>query len=418
MQYDILIIGAGAAGLFAAGKLAEKGFRVALLEATGRAGGRIATLTQNEYGTAIETGAEFIHGGAKFTLELLDKANLNYHRVEGQMVTIQNGVWLTDERPRDELLLSEKLKQIDKDCTIDQFLDKNFPISEFEILRRSVQQFAEGFSLADTGKASARAFQKEWNQMDEVQYRVVGGYQEMINYLLDQCTQFNAAIFINSPVVNVEHAMQQVSVYTSDNKQYTAKKLIVTVSVGVLQSGILQFKPVLSRQDPAIQQLAFGSVIKFLYRFKTPFWEERSRKIGFLLSDELVPTWWTQLPKHSSLLTGWLGGPKAKKAQSLSAKSLHEMALSSLSGIWQIDKNHLQQDLLHYDIISWDNHPYIKGGYSYNTVASQAAKEILQKPVNGTIYFAGEAIYSGDSQGTVEAALGSASSTIELILKE
>lgn len=38
MQYDILIIGAGAAGLFAAGKLAEKGFRVALLEATGRAG--------------------------------------------------------------------------------------------------------------------------------------------------------------------------------------------------------------------------------------------------------------------------------------------------------------------------------------------------------------------------------------------
>ena len=85
MQYDILIIGAGAAGLFAAGKLAEKGFRVALLEATGRAGGRIATLTQNEYGTAIETGAEFIHGGAKFTLELLDKANLNYHRVEGRL---------------------------------------------------------------------------------------------------------------------------------------------------------------------------------------------------------------------------------------------------------------------------------------------------------------------------------------------
>lgn len=240
----------------------------------------------------------------------------------------------------------------------------------------------------------------------------------MINYLLDQCTQFNAAIFINSPVVKIEHAKQQVSVYTSDYKQYTAKKLIVTVSAAVLQSGILQFKPGLSRQDPAIQQLAFGSVIKFLYRFKTAFWEERSRKIGFLLSDELVPTWWTQLPEHSSLLTGWLGGPKAKKAQSLSAKSLHEMALSSLSGIWQIDKNHLQQDLLHHDIICWDNHPYIKGGYSYNTVASQAAKEILQKPVDGTIYFAGEAIYSGDSQGTVEAALGSASTTIELILKE
>lgn len=418
MQFDILIIGAGAAGLFAANQLTEQGYKVGLLEATGRAGGRIATLSPTVFETTVESGAEFIHGEAKLTMEILKKANIKYQPVEGEMTIIQNGVWLMEERGDEFELLTEKIKLLDEDCTIDQFLDRYFPIAEFEMLRRSVQQFAEGFSLADTSKASALAFEKEWKHLDDEQYRVTGGYQQMINYLLEQCIHFNAAVFFNSPVNRVECRNGRVTVYTHDNKQYIAGKLIVTVSAAVLQSGDIQFTPSLGQHEAAIQQLGFGSVLKFLYQFKTPFWEQRSKKAGFLLSNELVPTWWTQLPDHTSLLTGWMGGPKAKKAGSLSKSVLHDKAMNSLSNIWQLDKKLLQRELVHHSIVCWDDHPYIKGGYSYNTITSEKAKEILQEPVNNTIYFAGEAIYSGESQGTVEAALGNAQKVTEIILNK
>jgi monoamine oxidase len=246
------------------------------------------------------------------------------------------------------------------------------------MLRRSVQQFAEGFSLADTSKASVLAFEKELKQRHEEQYRPTGGYHQMINYLLEQCIHFNTNIFFNSPVGRVEHGNRQVNVYTHDNKQYTAEKLIVTVSTGVLQSGDIQFSPSLSRHGAAIQQLGFGSVIKFLYHFKTPFWEEQSKDIGFLLSDEIVPTWWTQFPERSPLLTGWLGGPKASKAGSLSMSVLHDLAINSLSKIWQLDKAFVQRELVHYNIICWDHDPYIRGGYSYNTITSGRQKKFYK----------------------------------------
>lgn len=417
MQFDILVIGAGVSGLFAANKLAEEGYNVGLVEASSNAGGRIATLS-SPFSTKVESGAEFIHGKAPLTMEILKKSGINRLAVEGEMVTIQNRVWLTDAREDEFELFNEKIKLMEEDCTIKQFLDNYFPSTEFELLRTSAQQFAEGFSLADTSRASALAFEKEWKQVEDEQYRVNGGYQQMIDYLLERILHYKTAIFFDSPVTRVEYRNGHVVAYSNNDKQYTAGKLILTVSAGVLQSGDIQFTPSLGKHDAAIQQLGFGSVIKFLYEFKTPFWEQRSKNAGFLLSDETVPTWWTQLPDRSSLLTGWLGGPKAKKAGSLSKNKLHDLAMHSLAGIWQLDKKNLEEELVQYEIICWDDHPFIKGGYSYNTVTSAKAKEILQQPVDDTIYFAGEAVYSGESQGTVEAALGSAHKVIDAILKK
>jgi len=63
--------------------------------------------------------------------------------------------------------------------------------------------------------------------------------------------------------------------------------------------------------------------------------------------------------------------------------------------------------LSHYSITCWSNQPYVKGGYSYNTMQSAHAKKILAEPVNSKLFFAGEAIDDGESQGTVEGALQS-----------
>ena len=201
-----------------------------------------------------------------------------------------------------------------------------------------------------------------------------------------------------------------------DNQKFQANKLIITVSAGVLQSGTIQFKPALTDHAVAMQGLGFGAVIKFLFEFKTDFWKEFDDEIGFLLTDEEIPTWWTQLPAESNLLTGWLGGPNATKKAFEPESSLLQTGLQSLSSIFHMPPAMLREELTNYKIINWLNQPYIKGGYSYNTLQSEKAKEILSAPVNNTIYFAGEAISNSESKGTVESALQSGHDTAKMII--
>ena len=73
MKYDVIIIGAGAAGLSAMRDLAKEGYHVCMLEAAGTAGGRIFTIKEG-FESYIEAGAEFIHGKLPFTFQLLKEA--------------------------------------------------------------------------------------------------------------------------------------------------------------------------------------------------------------------------------------------------------------------------------------------------------------------------------------------------------
>ena len=60
--------------------------------------------------------------------------------------------------------------------------------------------------------------------------------------------------------------------------------------------------------------------------------------------------------------------------------------------------------LVNSKIIDWTRHPISYGGYSYSLPSSGQAKKVLATPVENTLFFAGEALYSGDAPGTVEAA--------------
>jgi monoamine oxidase len=82
-----------------------------------------------------------------------------------------------------------------------------------------------------------------------------------------------------------------------------------------------------------------------------------------------------------------------------------------------VPANILRQELVHHKICCWQNYPYIKGGYTFNTLATDRAKEILSRPVENTIFFAGEAMDQGESQGTVESALKSGHETATLLME-
>ena len=417
MKYQVIVIGAGVAGLAATKHLGETGYSVCLLEAAELAGGRIATITEEGFSGPVETGAEFIHGKLPLTFKLLKEAGISYETVEGNMIGVQNGIWQTEEHDENWARFMKELNQLKTDITILEFLNEHFCDPQYLQLRQAVQRFAEGFDLADISKASILSVKNEWKNIEKKQYRVKGGYSQLVNYLLNCSRSQNVTINFNSCVNKIKYNDENVTVYTTDNKEFNADKLIITVSVGVLQSGTIRFEPVLTDHAVAIQSLGFGSVIKFLLEFKTSFWNEFDDEVGFILSDELVPTWWTQLPAENNFLTGWLGGAKAAEKIFENDDALLQAALQSLSSIFRMPPSMLREELIHYKIINWQTVQHVKGGYSYNTLGTGQAIKVLSNPIDGTIFFAGEAIAGGDSQGTVESALQSGYDTASILIR-
>ncbi len=417
-MFDIIIVGAGASGLIAMKELLEQGYRVCMLEASKKAGGRIDTISNEIQGKPIEKGAEFIHGKLPLTLQLLDEANIEYAEITGKIIGVIKGEWnQQEEHDKHWDLFLQKLNTLQQDCSLSEFLGTHFSEPVYSGLRNAVRRYAEGFDLADITTASVKAAGIEWTHEQDTQYRVKNGYCELINYLLDNCNQQHGTIYYNAVVNRIEYTAKAVTAFTAGGERFEAKKILVTVSAGILQLDTIQFKPAIpGNYLQAIHQLGFGSVIKILLSFKTAFWEDADDDIGFIISDEPIPTWWTQLPVKSNLLTGWLGGPSAKTNRTGNDELLLEDALFSLSRIFKIPVHTLQQLLAAFQIVRWDEQPFVKGGYSFITTESVNAKKILAHSIDDTVFFAGEACCRGSSQGTVEAALQSGLETAKKII--
>ncbi len=80
---DVLVLGAGAAGLAAAQQLSQEGLRVIVIEARNRVGGRIFTQHVSGHPLPIELGAEFIHGRPPESFALVEQAGLLVYEING-----------------------------------------------------------------------------------------------------------------------------------------------------------------------------------------------------------------------------------------------------------------------------------------------------------------------------------------------
>jgi monoamine oxidase len=411
----IIIIGAGAAGLMAAMELSLGGRAVIVLEARERLGGRIHTLPAgNGFRTWVETGPEFIHGNVPLTLELLKKAAVPLRPTGGKMYRSEGGKWEKDGGPVkgwDELI--ERMGALDKDIPVDTFLEQYFSGPENEGLRRFIRLYAEGYDLADTRIASTATLYAEWSKEDQPQHRVDGGYQKLIEYMAEEAGRHGCIIHTGAVVKEIHWSPGQVRVVTHDGRSFTGGAALVTVPLGVLQSGADQrahitFSPSISSRIEAAGKMGYGSVIKILLQFSEPFWEAQTPGMGFLISDQPLPTWWTQAPSAHGLLTGWFGGPRAAAYRDAAPEQLIEMAIRSLSGIFGLDPAHLRALLQRSLVADWSRDPFALGAYSFAAVGESPARKLLNTPLENTLFFGGEALYEGDgTPGTVEAALAS-----------
>ncbi len=238
-----------------------------------------------------------------------------------------------------------------------------------------------------------------------------GGYGGLIDFLVQDCQAHGVQFTFGAPVSLVEWWEGQVRIHAGD-QSYLAQRVLVTVPVGVLQEELIRFEPALTNKMAAARALGFGPVIKLLLQFDEAFWTDRAMtqgkdlsKLNFLFSEEAIPTWWTYYPKDAAMLTGWLGGPRARAMDGRSKEELCTEALAALASIFGQREEALRKKLKAFLVEDWIHDPYTLGGYSYDVVGGAEAKQVLKTPEANTIYFAGEGLFEGPEIGTVEAAL-------------
>jgi monoamine oxidase len=421
-QTEILIIGGGASGLIAARELTRIGKKVTLLEARSRTGGRIWSIEKKHFGYNAEAGAEFVHGDLPLTTSLVREAGLTLLASEGQLWNTHQGkLTQSNEFIPEWNVLLKKLNEIKKDLPIAEFLTQHFAEEKYRSLCNSIKGFVEGYDAADPERASTLALRDEWMTENEAtQYRIQEGYSALLNYLETESRNRGAIVLCNSEVKSIILEKEKATVYCTNEKAYEASRVILTVPLPVLKK--IGFTPPLPEKLNAASAIGFGNVIKFLLCFKHQWWRNINgkdlSKAGFIFSNELVPTWWTQYPNEYPVLTGWLAGPNADKYSKHTDETLLDFALLSLSAIFQVNSKVLKNELAYANVINWGKDPFAMGAYAYATLETSAAKTLLLQPVNNMLFFSGEALYKGKETGTVEAAFASGVKTTQMILTD
>lgn len=412
---SIIILGAGASGLAAARSLSKKDNKVIVLEARDRIGGRIFTSNSDGFSSPVEHGAEFIHGDLRHTQKLADETGVKLREGEGRQWNVESGTKSEGEffeTGWDDLV--NELKKLDRDMSIGEFLEKNFSDKKYESLRESVTRFVQGFDAADASKASAFALRQEWTETDATTgYHLVGGYTQLMEHLFNESQNAGAEFHLSSVVNEIFWGKGKVAVTTVNGERYDADKLLITIPPAVLRSGSVGFFPDIREHLNAIRKIETGGVIKFLIEFTEAVWEKGGsaefRKFPdayFFFSDAFVPTWWTQRPSPTPLLTGWLSGPVTQSIKMTDEELLNE-GIKSLGYIFDCPVDVVRSKIKAAKVVNWVNDPFALGAYAYKTVDTNSLMEVLSKPVENTLYFAGEAYYTGPEMGTVEAALAS-----------
>jgi len=415
-----LIIGAGAAGLIAARELSRAGKGVTILEARDRCGGRIEPLPVAAFGYPAEGGAEFVHGAAPVTRALMREAGLSLSPMGGTRWTARQGALSSDELPTPHMGdLYRALMTVTDDLPIAEFLEARFAGPHYAELRRSITRMVEGYDAADPRRASTLALREEWMGRGLGQQgRITEGYGALIEHLAAQCRAQGVSVHLGAAVAAIDAESGGVAARCRGGASFAGDAAILTIPLPLWSE--IALPPAVRKRAAAGLDIGYGNVVKILFRFARKWWAHQGGRdlsdLSFLISDATVPTWWTQHPAQTPVLTGWFAGPKADKVASLTESELVEMGLASLAQIFAVPRAVVEQKLVASRAINWGNDPYARGAYSYATPKTREAQSALASPDGSGVFFSGEALYAGRDMGTVEAALASGKETAETIL--
>ncbi|MDB4878528.1 MAG: amine oxidase [Gemmatimonadetes bacterium] len=426
---DVVIIGAGAAGLSAARELQARGLEVIVLEARERIGGRVFTHRDRDTVVPIELGAEFIHGSAPELDEILRDGAIASADISGTRWQVMGSQF----RMADDLWerIDSVMRRLDEKRTPDRSFEdflKTKPGGRRLAQNRTLAlQYVEGFHAADPARVSERALADGGSPGDDVRERRIGrvidGYDRVIEWL---AAPLGDRIRLSAIATRVRWAPGNVEVEIRHpdgraRPSVLARAAVITVPVGVLKAppgdtGAIEFDPDIRAKRQVLDHVAMGSVVRIVLKLSEAFWasEWYAKQIGkqnldtlsFLhTQDEHFPIWWSAYPVRAPVLVGWHGGPTAAAIAQLALEEIEALAIASLARQFAISPKKMRDMVEAAWMHDWEHDPFSRGVYSYQTVGGSDAPAALARPLRGTLFFGGEAADSEGRTGTVHGAI-------------
>jgi len=429
---DIIVVGAGVAGLSAAVDLARAGLRVEIIEARNRIGGRIFTVRDSE-NCPIELGAEFIHGRPPEIWNLLRENNIEAAEVEGDTWCEQRGqLQPCDFFDEVEDILA-KMDDSRPDQSFLDFLSSCCPNAREEAKQRALG-YVTGFNAADPADVSVHWLvqsQREEEKIDgERAFRIKSGYDTLIGIFRAQLAQMNVPVHLHTAVHKIRWRTGHIHVIAHNAEgavTFTAPRVLITVPLAILQAGAIHFAPDLPPdKQRALAQIAMGKVIRVTLRFRERFWDTLRPPAGggksladlsFLLSQhDVFPTWWTTMPEKLPIITGWAPFRDADTLSGMGEPYIADRAIEVLSEVLDVHRDYVDVLVAAAFTHDWQVDPFARGAYSYVKVGGMNAPQVLGAPVENTLFFAGEATDVSGNTGTVHGAIASAKRAVEELM--
>lgn len=423
---EVVVIGAGVSGLAAARELSTRGVATLVLEARGRIGGRVHTVHDPASPLPVELGAEFIDVPGP-AWDAMRAAGGAAYRSAGGMWEVGGGM----AAPLDlggtvERVLGRLDPPPGRDRPFLDWLAEQPGVGEHD--RELALRYVEGFHATDPGRVGVRWLAETTRDAGggggEVRFHPLGGFGRVAEGLRAGLGP-GCDVRLNRVVTEVRWDADGAELRCRSRRggelePVRARRVLATLPLGVLQApdgaaGAVRFAPEVPAKRAAAAELAMGSVVKVVFRFRRPFWEEALRfpgeddpgvrELKFFMGDGAFPTWWTPSPVQAPLLTAWAGGGAARRV--LAGGDPIGSALDTLAEMLGMERGRVEAELEECHRHDWDADPFARGAYSSVPAGALEARAELARPVGDTLYFAGEATATDGWNGTVDGAIES-----------
>jgi monoamine oxidase len=409
-EYDLVIIGAGAAGIAAAHAARDAGIRAIVLEAQDRVGGRAFTDFES-FSEPFDHGCQWLHAADINPLTpLAEQLGFRFRRDPIQF-RIHDGHWWVNDRIVDDYhAMSEatygkmhEAGNAGRDVAAASCID---PASHWAKL------FRQGFTpYISTEPENVSVFDISRDGNTGVNYPVQSGMGALIATLANQVERA-VEIRLSCPVKSVDWGGDAVMVGTLDGMLF-AKACLVTVSTAVLSSERLKFFPLLPDwKQQAIAQLPLGHAEKVGFEFSIdPF---AGLDMHFALMDwPDGPTAAFNIhPYDRPMATLYSGGALARELALAGAEAMIEHARDLLGRLFGAA---VLKDIARVKATDWTTNPYIGGAYSVLRPGGGEARAAMAQPLADKLFFAGEAT-SPDAFATAHGAWQSGAAAVKQIL--